>query len=321
MSERALEKSEPQVPAIVSSGRGLKLTNLDEMWKFSLAVVDAGMAPKNATRASVMLRIQAGAEAGLAPMQSIRGIMVVNNLPSIWGDVALGMIQSSGLLQYKDEFFEVNIGGVATRMECGELSPKDISSATAVCVLKRRGSPKEISRRYSWARAQKAGLTTKSGPWTNDPERMLSMRARAYAIRDEFADVLAGLGIVEEVQDFHVLEVDAPEEMPLASKIRDRQAAQTPAAIPEEEPENRDAETQKTEADSPSSYVVRDLLDRIEASETLDELKDLADEIAGYDLLEADLAKLRGPHHAKREKIRRSEEYPMSPKETEDDDN
>src|ERR1700675_1915912 len=52
------------------------------------------------------------------------------------------------------------------------------------------------------AMAEQARLTQKEGPWQSYPRRMLKMRARSWTIRDGFADVLRGLHIREEVDDF-----------------------------------------------------------------------------------------------------------------------
>src|SRR3546814_15381125 len=54
--------------------------------------------------------------------------------------------------------------------------------------------------------AKKAGLAGKQGPGSQYPQRMRQMRARAWAMRDGFADVLKGIGIAEEVRDFPVVE-------------------------------------------------------------------------------------------------------------------
>ncbi|MFX6330765.1 transcriptional regulator, partial [Acinetobacter baumannii] len=51
------------------------------------------------------------------------------------------------------------------------------------------------------AEAKTAGLLNKSGPWTQYPKRMKKMRARAFALRDKFSDVLKGIPIAEEVMD------------------------------------------------------------------------------------------------------------------------
>jgi hypothetical protein len=52
------------------------------------------------------------------------------------------------------------------------------------------------------AMAEQARLTRKEGPWRSYPQRMLKMRARSWTLRDGFADVLRGLHIREEVDDF-----------------------------------------------------------------------------------------------------------------------
>jgi hypothetical protein len=52
------------------------------------------------------------------------------------------------------------------------------------------------------AEAKKAGLWGKQGPWTQYPRRMLQMRARGFALRDAFPDVLRGLVTAEEAADY-----------------------------------------------------------------------------------------------------------------------
>jgi hypothetical protein len=46
----------------------------------------------------------------------------------------------------------------------------------------------------------KAGLWTKT-VWASYPKRMLKYRARAYALRDIFPDVLEGLYLKEEIEE------------------------------------------------------------------------------------------------------------------------
>jgi hypothetical protein len=44
-------------------------------------------------------------------------------------------------------------------------------------------------------------MNSNKKPWIMYPDRMLFNRARAFALRDGFADALMGLGIYEEVRD------------------------------------------------------------------------------------------------------------------------
>jgi hypothetical protein len=58
------------------------------------------------------------------------------------------------------------------------------------------------------AEAKKAGLWGKGGPWTQYPRRMLQMRARGFALRDAFPDVLRGLVTAEEAADYTHVETE-----------------------------------------------------------------------------------------------------------------
>lgn len=64
--------------------------------------------------------------------------------------------------------------------------------------------------------AKLAGLLSKSGTWKTYPQRMLQMRARSWCLRDQFADLLCGLGVYEEQQD-----VPAPESTMVSGSIVD----------------------------------------------------------------------------------------------------
>ena len=76
----------------------------------------------------------------------------------------------------------------------------DEETNTAYCLVKRKGES-EYKVSFSEVDARKAGLWGKSGPWTTYPKRMLQMRARGFALRDKFADVLGGLITAEEARD------------------------------------------------------------------------------------------------------------------------
>ena len=80
---------------------------------------------------------------------------------------------------------------------------EDISETGAVCTLKRRGED-AVSREFTVEDAKRAGLLGKQGPWQQHPKRMMQMRARAFALRDVFPDVLRGVNIAEEARDMPV---------------------------------------------------------------------------------------------------------------------
>ena len=75
---------------------------------------------------------------------------------------------------------------------------------TGKCVICRRGeAPRTFT--FSLEDAKRAGLLDRargSSPWATYPDRMLIMRARGFALRDVFPDVLRGLITAEEAEDY-----------------------------------------------------------------------------------------------------------------------
>jgi hypothetical protein len=187
MSNIVPAEQAPRLPSIVAGNRPQPIvpTDFEGAWRIARAVVSAGMAPNSLeTAEKAMVAVLHGLEVGMTPMMALQSIAVINGRPSIWGDGAMGLVRASGICEYVTE--ELRGEGDA---RC------------AVCTVKRRGEPQPQSRSFSVADAKLAKLWGKAGPWTQYPERMLQLRARAFALRDVFADVLRGLHIAEEAQD------------------------------------------------------------------------------------------------------------------------
>ena len=167
--------------------RGLALASFDDAFRFATMVAKSDFAPKDfkGKPESCLLAIQHGSEIGLSPMQSLQNIACINGRPAIWGDAALAVAMASSVCESVTE----TIDGEGDNM-------------VATCTAKRRGYEKPTVVRFSVADAKKAGLWGKSGPWTQYPRRMLQLRARGFALRDAFPDVLKGLVTAEEAQDY-----------------------------------------------------------------------------------------------------------------------
>jgi hypothetical protein len=170
---------------------GLALQSFDDAFRFAKMVAASDFPPKDfkGKPESCLLAIQHGSEVGLSPMQSLQSIAVINGRPTIWGDAALALVQSSSQCLYVREYTE-----------------GDGDSLTAVCEVQRRGYPQPTVAKFSVADAKKASLWGKSGPWTQYPSRMLGLRARGFALRNAFADALRGLVTAEEAQDYQTPE-------------------------------------------------------------------------------------------------------------------
>lgn len=121
---------------------------------------------------------------GIPIVQGLQGIAVINGKPSLYGDALLAVCMGSG--QMAD--IEETVTGSADNL-------------TATCKVTRRGKPTPVVSTFSMADARAAGLLGKPGPWKQYTSRMLKMRARAFALRDAFPDVLSGIASAEEMQD------------------------------------------------------------------------------------------------------------------------
>lgn len=161
--------------------------------------------------AKVEVGIMHGMELGLRPLAALQSIAVINGMPCVWGDGMLALCEDSGLLADMKESFEGE----------GE-------QIRAVCQIVRRGRATPISEEFSVAMAKKANLWSKDGPWQNYPSRMLRMRARAWALRAAFADVLRGVRSAEEVQDYDG--IDLMDVTPPRPQLSDFNEAARPAA-------------------------------------------------------------------------------------------
>lgn len=223
VEEQEEQQESPRVPAVMSLTTGGAIApiipkSIDECFRLGDLIVKAKMAPKafENNPPGAMVAIMHGLEVGMTPMAALQSIAVINGTPSIWGDGALGLVRSSGLLEYCKEYEEEREG----------------DGRTAVCVVKRRNEAEPIERTFSEADAQKAGLDKKSGPWTNYPRRMRQMRARAWALRDGFADVLKGLKIREEVEDYELKDVTPAPTPPPPAKPATVTSQPRPTATP-----------------------------------------------------------------------------------------
>ena len=169
--------------------QGFAPQTMTEAIEFSSMLSRSQMVPKNYQNKpeDILVAVQWGYEIGLAPMQALQAISVINGKPSVYGDAAMALVQNSPLCEDVKEYFE----GEGT------------SNPTAVCIAKRKNRSEVVSK-CSVEDAKRAGLWNKQGPWTQYPKRMLQMRARGFALRDAFPDVLKGLITSEEAQDYPV---------------------------------------------------------------------------------------------------------------------
>ena len=183
MSEE-LTSYKPNALISTSASGALIPQNFEGLYRMATIMAASGFMPKGMEKVeSVFVAVQMGLEIGLSPMQAVQNIALINGRPCIWGDAMIGLVRGSGKLEAIKEEMQGE----------GE-------STTAICHVWRVGEDDPAIGRFSVADAKRAGLWGKQGPWTQYPKRMLQMRARAFALRDKFADVLKGIYAREEME-------------------------------------------------------------------------------------------------------------------------
>ncbi len=246
----------------LSEKTGLQLAKVGEAWAFAELLARSGMLPAKTTVEGATVAMIAGARLGLDPFQSVQGIASINGRPAIWGDAMVAVAKNSGKLEYvKKE----TVKG-ATADKCG-----------IRVTVKRTDEEEPYVEEFLIEDAKRAGLWDKPGPWKQYPRRMLFNRARSFALRDAFADVLKGFRSVEEEQDTPP-EKDITGEVVVTAHTRRKPArtigelakpAETaPAALPEipveeEKPETQDAPTEAAEAttEAPALELEEEVVD------------------------------------------------------------
>jgi hypothetical protein len=190
-------------PQIMAGGQVAALIpqSLDEAFRVSQAIAISGLAPRGIDKAEqIMVAIMAGAELGLAPFQSLQSFAVVNGRPTLWGDGLLAVVRGRGVKVR--EWLEGEGDGLVAHCECT-----------------RPDNGEQIHRAFSVADAMKAGLWGKQGPWQQYPKRMLQMRARSLSLRDGCADMLRGIQVREEVEDYAPIRNVTAEPVGLAARL------------------------------------------------------------------------------------------------------
>lgn len=232
------------------AGGWLSCNNLEAAMKLAEMFSKSAMVPKayQGNAANCLVAMAYGDSLGMAPLQAMQSVAVVNGVPALYGDGMLALVQASPVFESIEE---------------------SIEDGAAVCTVKRRGM-KPVQRVFTVDDAKRAGLWGKAGPWQQYPSRMLQMRARSWALRDAFADVLRGIQSVEEVRDIpEVIDVTPPPALPepkaasKAEQVLSKVRAKKPRP-PEPEPvATAAAAAAEPEATEPAAEIDRSRIEEI----------------------------------------------------------
>lgn len=239
--------------------------NYDEAMKLAEIMASSQLVPQTFRNhpQDIMMAMMWSHTLGIPVVQGLQYICVINGKPCIYGDGMLAIVMGSGkLADIKEEIVGEGDGRVAK------------------CTVWRRGKETPVIGTYSMAEARQATLLTKDS-WRKFPARMLKMRARAYALRDAFPDVIAGIGAAEEQDDViesTAVEVNRPEQtaeeprkMPRRKKAATADEAVVEDAVvaqPEEQPQQTEPAAEEVPQEKTPSETAAPTKEQVEEPKT-----------------------------------------------------
>ena len=164
-------------PATLANRGVVQLSTLDDVARLAKIAADSGLA-RVRTPAECAVILMTGAELGLSPMQSLRGIYVVEGRPTLAADTMVAVIRRSGV--------------------CALWRTVESTAERCTIEAKRTDDDRAQSKTWTIADATRAGLAGKN-IWKQYPAQMLRHRCAADLARELFSDVVLGLYDPEEI--------------------------------------------------------------------------------------------------------------------------
>lgn len=167
--------------------------NFEHYYRIANMMSKSDMVPKayKDKPQDVLIAMEMGVALGMAPLQAIQNIAVINGKPCLYGDGMLAVCSGHPDFENISEDPIVDAQGKKVGYRC--------------TVTRRGRTP--VTQSFTIEQAMAAALWGKMGPWKQYPDRMLQMRARGFALRDSFADALGGVRLAEEVQDYEIKDI------------------------------------------------------------------------------------------------------------------
>lgn len=170
--------------------------NLQAKLQFCDLLLKSGLCPPHfKTAQAIYVVILIGQEIGFSPMQALHSINLIQGTPAL---SAQGM--KAKILQAGGKIHEVEW-------------------TAEKCILEGERDKHKQRAEYTVRDAQLAGLLQKDN-WKKQPKAMLYARAVSTIARNQWADVIKGLGYTKEELQDHIV-VDVPPQLNGAVKVAD----------------------------------------------------------------------------------------------------
>ena len=196
----------------------------DEAWQLAKSFSASSFCPKDykGKPGDVFLAMAYGDQIGLNPLLAVQNVAVVNGRPSLYGDAMTAVAQGNPETELYEDGYRAD--------------------GTAFCkiIRNKNGNKRTVEREFSEEDAKKAGLWG-NNVWAKYPKRMLLWRARSWAIRDIYGDVLMGMMSFEEAQDITNtdIEASAPSSL-IKNKLKMAEPAEDPVPPVVEQPKEQE---------------------------------------------------------------------------------
>lgn len=195
VQEKKQVETQKPVTAIALDNSGLiKAKDSSELFREADLMLKSNAVPAcYKTVPQVIMAIQMLRALKVPVASGLRNTMLINNVVAIWGELIPAVIFNSGELEwmyvksYNKDYEEI----------CMANKNLDDESVMAVCTIQRKGFPLPTEKSFTIDEARRAGLANKS-IWKLYPKVMLERRARSFAAKEVFPDVLSGVAIAED---------------------------------------------------------------------------------------------------------------------------
>jgi hypothetical protein len=191
--------------------------SMEEALSLSRQLAPSALLPKalQGKAGDVLIVLMTGRELGLAPMQALRSINVIDGKAVMAADLMVGLC----LRQKFCEYFRL----------------VESTAQFATYETKRAGNPAPTRLTWKIEQAAKANLLGKFN-WKSYPEAMLQARCKSALARAVYPDVLAGVYDFEEMNEEPVAEEPGPPRVeapaPKLARGTEEAAVEPPALIP-----------------------------------------------------------------------------------------
>lgn len=162
--------------------RGFVPESLGEALKLSERLAVSGLIPValKGKPADVLVVLMTGRELGLAPMQALRSINVIQGKAAMSADLMQALV-------------------ISRREVCEYFKLVESTPLVATYETLRKGNPSATRLSYSMEDAKAAGLATNDN-YRKNPAAMLRARCKSSLCRAEYPDLLVGVYDPEELQ-------------------------------------------------------------------------------------------------------------------------